>query len=394
MDKEQTERTEIERPKKVNASIKPTKAPAISLLIFVVILCFGSGALGSVFYNQLNTSNAKSTTMTQDGNKLITKDEEDISSVAAKVSPSVVSILSKSQTTSSRYYINEQESAGTGIIISKDGYILTNNHVVDGASTVSVIDSSGTTYDNVKVLGRDPLNDVAFLKISNVSDLTPAELGDSKSVRIGQKVIAIGNALGQYQNSVTSGIISGTGRSVVASSDGSSEGAESLADLIQTDAAINAGNSGGPLVNMAGQVIGMNTAMASDANSVGFVIPISATKGVISGVLETGKVSRAYLGVLYVTITPDVAKSYGLTVNKGAYIYSEGGNAISPNGPAAAAGLHEKDIITKVNDVEVGSMGSVSTLVGEYKPGDTIELTILRDGKTQTIKVTVAAYKS
>ncbi len=371
------------------------KSAAISAIIFIVILCFGAGALGSYFYNRISDSQVRpgSTTSKFDGNTVVTKDEDDIASVADKVSPSVVSILTKIQTTS-YYYVNEQEGAGTGIILSKDGYVLTNNHVIDGADTVSVVDSGGTTYEQVKVLGRDPLNDVAILKISNVSDLVPAELGDSKSLRIGQKVIAIGNALGQYQNSVTSGIVSGTGRSVVASADGTSAGAESLADLIQTDAAINAGNSGGPLVNMAGQVIGINTAMASDANSVGFVIPISATKGLISGVLETGKLSRAYLGVLYLTITPDVAKSYNLSVNHGAYIYSESGsNAVVSGGPAAKAGLKEKDIITEVNGVEVGSKGSVSTLIGEYKPGDTVELKILRGGKTIMLKVEAAAYK-
>jgi S1-C subfamily serine protease len=207
--------------------------------------------------------------------------------------------------------------------------------------------------------------------------------------------VAIGNALGQYQNTVTSGIISGTGRSVTASTDGTAAGdTEVLTDLIQSDAAIISGNSGGPLVNMAGQVIGINTAIASDANSVGFVIPISSTKGVIAGVLSSGKVSRAYLGVRYMTITAELVKKYDLSAKQGAYVFSEGnGAAITAGSPAEAAGVKEKDIITKVNGVDIGAKGSVATLVGEYKPGDTVELTILRDGRTLNLKVTLGAYK-
>lgn len=370
------------------------KSMIIASAIVLILLSLSAGVLGGFLYAQYN-KNVTQLTPSYDGNTAVTKEEEDIASVAAKVSPSVVSVLTKSQSRSSYYGATEQEGAGTGIIISKDGYILTNNHVIDGANTVTVVSADGTTYDNVKVIGRDPLNDVAFLKISNVSDLPAAQLGDSKSVRIGQKVVAIGNALGQYQNTVTSGIISGTGRSVTASTDGTAAGdSEELTDLIQTDAAINSGNSGGPLVNMAGQVIGINTAIASDANSVGFVIPISSTKGVLAGVLESGKVSRAYLGVRYLTITAELAKKYNLSVKQGAYVFSEGnGASITAGSPAEAAGVKEKDIITKVNGVDIGTKGSVATLVGEYKPGDTVELTILRDGKTLTLKVTLGAYK-
>jgi serine protease Do len=187
-----------------------------------------------------------------DGNNAVTPNEESIAAVAKAVSPSVVSIVT-STTQTSRLYNGQYavEGAGTGMIVSSNGYIMTNKHVVDGADTVTVVLPDGRTYDDVQVLGSDPLNDVAFLKISDVSGLPAITLGDSKTVRIGQTVIAIGNALGQYQNSVTSGIISGTGRPVVASSDGTADGnPESLTDLIQTDAAINSGNSGGPLLNL------------------------------------------------------------------------------------------------------------------------------------------------
>jgi len=368
------------------------------LVIGVAIVALLAGGLGSFLYA---TYGDKAVTVLQsgyDGNTVVTKQEQDIASVAAKVSPSVVSIITKSQATGmSAYYAGstEEEGAGTGIIISKDGYILTNNHVIDGATTVQVVDAEGNTYDNVKVIGRDPLNDVAFVKISGVSNLKPAALGDSKTVRIGQSVVAIGNALGQYQNSVTSGIISGTGRSITASTEDDSGSSEDLTDLIQTDAAINPGNSGGPLVNMVGQVIGINTAIASDASNVGFVIPISSAKGIIKGVLDNGKIAHAYIGVRYLAITPDVAKKYNLSVKQGAYIYADDNSkVVVAGGPADKAGIKEKDIITKVNGVPVGTEGSVSTLVGEYQPGDTITLTILRDGKTITVKVTLGTYNA
>lgn len=328
-----------------------------------------------------------------DGNTVVTKQEADIASVAEKVAPSVVSILTTAQAATFQGPV-EQDGAGTGIIISKDGYILTNKHVVAGASTVSVVTADGTSYDNVKVIGSDPLNDIAFVKIDGVSNLTPAELGDSTSVRIGQSVVAIGNALGQYQNTVTSGIISGLNRSVTAGLESGSSDTETLNDLIQTDASINPGNSGGPLVNLAGQVIGINTAIASDANGIGFVIPISSTKGVIDGVLANGTVARAYLGVQYINVTADVAKTYNLSVHSGAYVFNpNGGAAVVSGGPAASAGVHDKDVITKVNDTEIGTKGSLSSLIGAYQPGDIVQLTYIRDGQTKTTKVTLGTYK-
>jgi serine protease Do len=340
--------------------------------------------------NQGNGAVTQRETTQNDGNQVVTQEEEDIASVVSKVGPSVVSILTKSSGRST-YGITEQEGAGTGIIVGKDGYILTNKHVIDQATAVSVVLSDGTSYSDVKVLGTDPLNDVAFLKIANVKDLPAAELGDSTSIRVGQKVIAIGNSLGQYQNTVTSGIISGTGRPISAQSGDSTE---SLTDLIQTDAAINPGNSGGPLLNLKGQVVGINTAIVEDAQGIGFAIPISATKGILKGVLAGQGVQRAYLGVNYIPITADVAKQYNLPVKKGAYIFNDSKTAIAAGSPASSAGLKDKDIITKVGDIEVGDRGGVSSLVAEYAPGDTIVLTVLRDGQTTTVKVTLAAYKS
>lgn len=400
-DKSATTHTQSETPNTPQVAPPPNaaKVPArtpwrraffVLLSIVVVLGAGGVGAAGMWAYN-----NATGTTSLvrpgQDGNKAVTQQENNIAAVATKVGQSVVSIVTSTQVKSYYYGDSSGEAAGTGIIVSANGYVMTNNHVIDGATKVTVIDSDGNQYTDVSVIGRDPLNDVAFLKITSDKTFTPAEIGDSSTVRTGQQVVAIGNALGQYQNSVTSGILSGTGRPVAASSeDGSST--ESLTDLLQTDASINPGNSGGPLLNLAGQVIGINTAVASNADSIGFAIPINATKGVLAGVIANGKIQRAYLGVGYLSIVPEVAKQYNLSVKKGAYVYASDGNAVAAGSPADKAGLKKGDIIQKIGNETVGEQGGLSTILGQYKPGDKVTLTVLRDGKTQTIDVTLGTY--
>ncbi len=318
--------------------------------------------------------------------------EGSIADIADKVSKSVVSIVTSTKATNFFGQSYDSSAAGTGIIVSSDGYILTNKHVINGATKVIVVLDDGTTYEDVEVVATDPLNDVAFLKIDDVSDLSAATLGDSKTISVGQQVIAIGNALGEYQNTVTAGIISGTGRSVTAS-DGSGYNTETLSDMIQTDAAINSGNSGGPLVNAAGQVIGINTATSTSAENMGFAIPISSVKGMLAQLIESGKAERTYLGVYTVDITSEVAKAYNLPVTSGAYLYSPSSySAIVNDSPASKAGLKDKDIITAVNGVKVGAAGSIANLIGEYKPGDTVQLTVIREGKEIAINVTLEGY--
>lgn len=372
---------------------KPRFKSAKFIVVAVILLvgCFGAGIGGGYLAMSLGNYSSASRTTATDGNAVVSQEEEDISSVASKVGPSVVSIVTKGQTQSYFGGTQSVEGAGTGIIISADGYILTNKHVVSNSNELQVITSDGTTHSDVKVIGTDPLNDLAFVKVNGVSNLTPAILGDSSSVRIGQKVVAIGNSLGEYQNTVTSGIISATGRPVTAS-EGEGSSTETLTDLIQTDAAINPGNSGGPLTNLSGQVIGINTAVAQDAQGIGFAIPINSAKGIIKNLLKTGKLERPYIGVNYVTITPDVAKQYNLSVKQGAYIYSDNGSAVISGSPAAKAGIKDKDIITKVGDIDVGQRGSVASLVSEYAVGEKVQLTLIRDGKTMTVTVTLEAY--
>lgn len=371
--------------------------PEIVALILVALLVIAGGI--AVFISNIpksQTSGGSSfVESSSDGNSASFSGASDdsIQSVAKKLTPSVVSIIGRAQSRSSFFYgyNSETASAGTGVIVTSDGYILTNKHVVEDTTNIQVVLSDGTTYENAKIAALDPLNDVAFLKISNVSNLTPAELGDSKTLNIGQEVIAIGNALGQYQGTVTSGIISGVNRSLTAESSNGT-GQEDLTDMIQTDAAINSGNSGGPLVNAKGQVIGINTAVA-DANGIGFAIPISATKGMLKSLVSSGSGARAVLGVSYIALNPAIAKEENLSVKYGAWLKSQNGQtAVRRGSSAEKIGLKEGDIIVAINGLRIGAAGSVSSLVSEYSAGETIKITIVRENKEIELSVKLDAY--
>jgi len=369
-----------------------TKSPGLSRMIGIIFACFVASFLGSWAFIQSGLVQLQPTnsTVTQSRQKLV-EEGEVVADVAKTVSPSVVSIVTESTARSYFGTSTQQQSAGTGIVVSSNGYILTNRHVIpDGATNVQVVLSDGTSYDSVKVIGRDSLNDLAFLKISGVNNLTAAKLGDSGSVQVGQKVTAIGNALGQYQTTVTSGIISAIGRPLTAS-DESGQESEQLENLLQTDAAINPGNSGGPLVNLSGEVIGINTAVAEDAQGIGFAIPINDAKGLIKSVTESGELKRAYLGVRYVSITPEVATELKLAVKNGAYV-NDTDDAVVSGSPAEKAGLKAKDIITKVNDTTVNAQHPLASQLSQFVPGDTVKLTVLRDGKNVELTATLAEY--
>ena len=379
--------------KKVNKSINPVVAGLIASVILFGVA--GSGILIS----QLAKSGVQKTlsSPSSDGNSssFSSAEESSIQSIAKKLSDSVVSIVSTTEKTSIFYgYSSRSASAGTGVIATSDGYIITNKHVVGDSKEIQVILNDGTAYDDVKVVAVDPLNDVAYLKISGVSGLPVAELGDSKTLSTGQEVIAIGNALGQYEGTVTRGIISGINRTVNAASDINSTKIETLSDMIQTDAAINSGNSGGPLVNAKGQVVGINTAVASQAQGIGFAIPISATKGMLKSLIENGSAKRASLGVSYIQLTPAIAKENNLSTKNGAWISNKTGSNIKKGSAADRAGLKKDDIIIAVNGVKIGSAGSASSLIGEYKSGDSVKLTIVRDSKEIEVVATLDGYSS
>ncbi|HSX53556.1 MAG TPA: trypsin-like peptidase domain-containing protein [Patescibacteria group bacterium] len=374
----------------------------LSGIVALVLVSSSFGFFGGWVQSQHSHNISTSAAAKQ---QIVSSESQLISGIAKDIGPSVVSVNVTGQSTQTDIFGQgqdvQQQSAGTGFIISSDGIVVTNRHVVPAGSTnISITLSDGTQLDNVSVIGRtsdsDSL-DIAFLKINDKKgkNLQPVSLGDSGKVEVGDKVVAIGNALGQFQNTVTQGIISGHGRSVQAG-DSSGGSSETLEDLFQTDAAINEGNSGGPLVNTSGEVIGINTAIAGNAQNIGFAIPINDVKGLINSVLQQGKLLRPYLGVRYVSLTPDVVSQLGLKVNNGAYVSAgpAGEPAIIAGSPADKANLQEKDIIIKVNNTAIDNNNSLTSVLGRYNVGDTVTLTVIRDGKTITLKATLAAAPS
>jgi len=382
-----------------DAEINSTSSPnlnsnkssnSIWIVILFMLMSVGLGYLGGALAtskNGLDSNNSEVNT------QVVLSQSEAIAKVAEDVSPSVVSINVKSrETTNSLFYGPREQvsrSAGTGIILSADGLIVTNRHVVpENATGLIIVLSDGTEYTDVNVVGRDDFNDIAFLQIKDAKDLKPARLGDSDKARVGDAVVAIGNALGRFDSTVTSGIVSGLGRPIRAGS--SAADTEILENLMQTDAAINPGNSGGPLVNINGEVIGINTAVAGNAQNIGFAIPINDVKPGITSVEKNGELIRPYLGVRYILLDEKIAKELEIGVDRGALISADAGErAVISGSPAAEAGLKENDVILKVNDTEINEDNSLVSTIGRYQVGDKINLTIYRDGQEQNVEVTL-----
>ncbi len=353
-----------------------------------------------------------------------TSHERAIIETVKRVSPAVVSIVaSRDVPVFEEYYVNPFEgspfedffrefelrvpqqrqrgseqreiAAGTGFVISADGLILTNKHVVslEGADYI-VYTNDGKKLQG-KVLAVDPVNDIAVLKVDSAGDLASVALGDSSGLEIGQSVIAIGNALGEFRNTVSVGVVSGLGRTLRAGGAGLSE---ILEDVIQTDAAINEGNSGGPLLNLRGEVIGINTAIVSGAQNIGFAIPINQAKRDITQVKILGKISYPYLGVWHTIINADLQKQYGLSVAHGAWVgrdekgaKTEG--AVVAGSPAEKAGLKRDDIILEFGSRKITTDATLRELMQEYNPGDKIALKILRDTMELTLEVVLGERK-
>lgn len=362
--------------------------PAFLVFVFAILfLGMIGGAVAVKLYE--GTGN----TIIERGSKQITVQENSATiDVVNKVSPSVVSITSVQSTRDFFGRIRQAQSAGTGFIVSTDGLILTNKHVVsDVNASYSVFASDGKEY-KAQVKATDPNFDLAFLKI-DAKGLTPVELADSEKIQVGEKVVAIGNALGQYQNTVTTGVVSAIGRAIEAG-DSSTGSSESLENMIQTDAAINSGNSGGPLINIDGQVIGINTAVDQQGQGIGFAIPINLAKVAINSVTKTGKITRPIIGVRYININKEFATRNNLSVDHGALIYSSGGDgAIVGGSPAEKAGLKEGDIITKIGNEEIVAGKGLVGVISKYNVGDKITLTYVRDGQTKTTDITLAESK-
>lgn len=363
------------------------------LLGFVILFSFLFGTLGSFLgLNLYQEYYGKNSSPTLLGNKNIRVEQSSaIVDAVNKVSPAVVSITSEQSNLDFFGQVSKSKSSGTGFIITSDGLIITNKHVVsDQESNYSVFTSDGKEY-NAEVKARDPLNDIAFLKIS-AKGLPIVELGDSDALKVGQTAVAIGNALGQYQNTVTSGVVSAIGRAIPVS-DGSST-ADTLENVIQTDAAINPGNSGGPLVNLDGQVIGINTAIDSSGQSIGFAIPINMAKAVIESVEKTGKVKRPYFGIKYVPITKEFATRNDISVSYGVLVYGGKGTlGVVPGSPADKAGIKENDIILEVNGEKIDNNKTLIGILQKHFPDDEVTLKVLRDKKEMTIKVKLGETK-
>ncbi|MCU0667504.1 MAG: trypsin-like peptidase domain-containing protein, partial [Patescibacteria group bacterium] len=378
----------------INKSKNNNKLVGIS--ISIVLVAFLAGILGGFIGNRIDTKRVTSFD-TATTKQIVSNQSELISQLATDVSPSVVSINVKQSVITDDLFFGPSESvsegAGTGIILSSDGVVITNRHVIpENLKKVSVTTSDGKVYDNVDVIARDPRSgvDIAFLKINGVNNLKPANLGDSANTKVGESVIAIGYALGEFKNTVTSGIISGLGRPITAS-DGAS--AETLTNLFQTDAAINPGNSGGPLVNLNGQVIGINTAVAgSGAQNIGFAIPINDVKPQIASILENGKLEIPYLGVRYVMINEAIQQRFDLSRDEGAWLKAaEAKQAVINGSPADKAGLKEGDIIFKVNGKDVNQDNPLASVLSAYNVGDKVEIEYDRDGQNQKTTATLEA---
>jgi 2-alkenal reductase len=281
--------------------------------------------------------------------------------------------------------------SGSGVIISEQGHIVTNNHVVENATGLRVLFADGTLQE-ARLIGTDPLNDIAVIRVQGAVPGV-ASIGDSTKLQPGETVLAIGSPLGNFRNTVTAGVVSALNRSLPGTG---------LEGLIQTDAAINSGNSGGPLINLAGEVVGINTLVvrgdsggfgfgAAPVEGLGFAVPSAIFRNVADQLIATGRVRFPFLGITYLTIDGQVAAEFNLPVQNGAYIRSSrpGEPAVQPGSAAARAGLREGDIIVAVDNVRLDYNTSLRQLLLRYKPGDTVTLTVLRDGRERAIQVTL-----
>ena len=317
-------------------------------------------------------------------NQPVTIDESSaIISVAAKANPAVVKIDVNGSVDTSQGVI-PSTGVGSGVIYDSAGWILTNRHVVEGSDTLSVELNDGRVLRG-SVYGIDTLTDLAIVKVEG-TDLPVANLGKSSELKVGQLVVAIGSPLGTYSNSVTSGIVSAKGRSII------TDGNQNLNNLIQTDAAINPGNSGGPLLDVGANVVGINTAIAADSNGIGFAIPIDIARPIMDQALAGEPLARPYMGIVYHAIDRQFATANNLSVNDGALVQvGDGGSpAVVPDSPADKAGIREGDIIVKVDGQAIDGDHPLDATLSLHAPGDTVSIELLRDGQTSTVELTLA----
>ncbi len=367
------------------------------LLLVAVVAGFAalSGAVagGVAVYRTVGGSNSRvalsnpgSQSNTDPGQTLVlnsTDIETSITQAAQKVGAAVVTVVGTIPGQATFFgQSGDQTVSGSGVFISDKGYVLTNNHVVDGTKEVKIVLADGSEQ-SATIVGTDLYSDIAVLKTDGKVPAV-ASLGNSDKLQPGESVIAIGSPLGDFKNTVTVGVVSATGRSI-----DTGQGYQ-VENLIQTDAAINHGNSGGPLVNLAGEVIGINTLIVRDsgngdvAEGLGFAIPVNTAQAVAQQIIQKGYFSRPFMGVSFQPINPQIAGRYSLGAQWGAYI-----TKVSSGSPADKAGLKEGDIITQVGDVALDETHSYINTLYNHKPGETIGLTVVREGKTLQLQITL-----
>lgn len=326
----------------------------------------------------ITNSNTTGTSQPASTTTVTLKEDSAIIEAVRKVNPAVVTVINNMAPRNTFRGSFAQTASGSGVIIDAKGYIVTNNHVVQGARSLQVVYTDGTTVD-AQLVGTDAVMDVAVIKVNgNVPAV--AQFGDSNALEPGQVAIAIGSPLGDFRSTVTVGVVSALNRTV-----------DQMQGLIQTDAAINNGNSGGPLVNSLGQVIGINTLVVRSSNSgniaegLGFAIPSNLVRDLANQLIATGQVQHPYIGVSYNPVDSTVAAQLGLKVNQGAVVMQ-----VSQSSPAARAGLQQNDVITAIDGQKIDQDHSLITVLFTHKPGDTVTLTINRNGTELQVKLTLA----
>ena len=375
----------------------------------------GGASTSYVFYLKIKQEVADAGVPIIHSEKIIEKEyipqttqEQKIIDIVKENSPSVVSVVAYKdvpvyeQTYQQDFFFiipkleqkgteRQQVGAGTGFIVSSDGLILTNKHVVSDKEAEYVVIMTDNKEYNAKVLARDPVQDLAIMKIEGGNSFKPLKLGSVDDIQIGQTVIAIGNALGRFQNTVSVGVISGLGRTIVAT--GPDFATERLEDIIQTDTAINRGNSGGPLINLKGEVVGINTAVSTEGENIGFAISIDKAKRSIEQVKTLGKISYPYMGVRYIILNKEISKARDIEVDYGALIVGDDEPAVVDGSPAQKAGIKEGDIILEINGEKITENNSLAKIISKYNPFESLNLKILRDGQEIYLNIILGEWE-